>query len=127
MYAQCDIFRRFLGGLDSVSSEMIISEELIPSNAELAFVENSSIVLHKHLTDFQGIYSNTQPRREVASLSSLLATMKFATLVVLTSSLISVTLAHTTVWGVWVNGVDQGDGRNQYVRTLDPLPRWGER
>jgi cellulase len=42
--------------------------------------------------------------------------MKFATLAVLASSLISASLAHTTVWSVWVNDVDQGDGRNQYVR-----------
>lgn len=25
-------------------------------------------------------------------------------------------VAHTTVYGVWVNGVFQGDGRNSYVR-----------
>ncbi|KAF9453606.1 lytic polysaccharide monooxygenase [Macrolepiota fuliginosa MF-IS2] len=43
--------------------------------------------------------------------------MKLASLALLTSSLISASLAHTTVWGVWVNGVDQGDGRNQYIRS----------
>lgn len=26
-------------------------------------------------------------------------------------------VAHTLVWGAWVNGVDQGDGRNLYVRS----------
>ncbi|KAF8688590.1 Glycoside hydrolase family 18 protein, partial [Rhizoctonia solani] len=25
--------------------------------------------------------------------------------------------AHSTVWGVWINGVDQGDGQNQYIRS----------
>ncbi|KAB5591947.1 putative effector protein [Ceratobasidium theobromae] len=25
--------------------------------------------------------------------------------------------AHTTVWGVWINGVDQGNGQNQYIRS----------
>jgi lytic cellulose monooxygenase (C1-hydroxylating) len=25
--------------------------------------------------------------------------------------------AHTQVWSVWINGVDQGDGRNQYIRS----------
>ena len=25
--------------------------------------------------------------------------------------------AHTTVWGLWVNGADQGDGRNVYIRS----------
>ncbi|KAJ1301216.1 hypothetical protein OPQ81_003626 [Rhizoctonia solani] len=25
--------------------------------------------------------------------------------------------AHATVWGVWINGVDQGNGQNQYIRS----------
>ncbi|TFK33469.1 glycosyl hydrolase family 61-domain-containing protein [Crucibulum laeve] len=29
----------------------------------------------------------------------------------------STAVAHSTVYGVWVNGVDQGDGRNQYIRS----------
>ncbi|KAF5316037.1 hypothetical protein D9619_006355 [Psilocybe cf. subviscida] len=40
------------------------------------------------------------------------------------SSLIGVALAHTRIWGVWVNDVDQGDGRDIYVRsppTNDPV------
>jgi len=30
---------------------------------------------------------------------------------------IGAALAHTRIWGVWVNGVDQGDGRDIYVRS----------
>ncbi|KIJ42535.1 lytic polysaccharide monooxygenase [Sphaerobolus stellatus SS14] len=30
---------------------------------------------------------------------------------------ISFTAAHCTVWGLWANGVDQGDGRNLYIRS----------
>ncbi|KDR78751.1 hypothetical protein GALMADRAFT_224003 [Galerina marginata CBS 339.88] len=40
------------------------------------------------------------------------------------ASFVATALAHTRVWGVWVNGVDQGDGRDQYVRsppTNNPL------
>ncbi|KIJ42694.1 lytic polysaccharide monooxygenase [Sphaerobolus stellatus SS14] len=40
-------------------------------------------------------------------LLSLLSTLAFATFAA----------AHATVWGVWVNGVDQGDGRNLYIRS----------
>ncbi|KAG8678942.1 hypothetical protein FRC09_019398, partial [Ceratobasidium sp. 395] len=42
--------------------------------------------------------------------------MKFSTLAV---SLVSaaVVSAHATVYGVWINGVFQGDGRNQYIRS----------
>ncbi|KAJ3553833.1 hypothetical protein NP233_g12556 [Leucocoprinus birnbaumii] len=43
--------------------------------------------------------------------------MKLASLAILSSSFISCAYAHATVWGVWVNGVDQGDGRNQYIRS----------
>ncbi|EUC61453.1 glycoside hydrolase family 61 protein, partial [Rhizoctonia solani AG-3 Rhs1AP] len=25
--------------------------------------------------------------------------------------------AHSTVWGVWINGIDQGNGQNQYIRS----------
>ncbi|KAF9563943.1 glycoside hydrolase family 61 protein [Agrocybe pediades] len=42
----------------------------------------------------------------------------------LSASLVSTALAHTRIWGVWVNEVDQGDGRDIYVRsppTNDPL------
>lgn len=39
-----------------------------------------------------------------------------AAFAVLTSLATSVT-AHTLVWGVWINGVDQGDGRNVYIRS----------
>ncbi|KAK7677830.1 hypothetical protein QCA50_019142 [Cerrena zonata] len=43
--------------------------------------------------------------------------MRFsATLAILASLATSVT-AHTLVWGVWVNGLDQGDGRNIYIRS----------
>lgn len=34
------------------------------------------------------------------------------------ASFVASAVAHATVWGVWVNGVDQGDGRNQYVRKI---------
>ncbi|KAG9081850.1 hypothetical protein FRC07_014398, partial [Ceratobasidium sp. 392] len=42
--------------------------------------------------------------------------MKFSTL---TFSLLSAAFvsAHTTVYGVWLNGVFQGDGRNNYIRS----------
>ncbi|KXN86544.1 putative endo-beta-1,4-glucanase D [Leucoagaricus sp. SymC.cos] len=43
--------------------------------------------------------------------------MNLTTLAVLAFSCITSTFAHTTVWGVWVNGVDQGDGRDQYIRS----------
>ncbi|KAF9005986.1 glycoside hydrolase family 61 protein [Cyathus striatus] len=36
---------------------------------------------------------------------------------VFVASLATSILAHTTIWGVWVNGVDQGDGRNLYIRS----------
>lgn len=45
--------------------------------------------------------------------------MQLSALVVLASCVATV-MAHTTVWGVWINGVSQGDGRNNYVR-LTPL------
>ncbi|KAG8721019.1 hypothetical protein FRC08_016329 [Ceratobasidium sp. 394] len=42
--------------------------------------------------------------------------MKFATLAVtlLSAGFVS---AHTTVYGAWINGVFQGDGRNNYIRS----------
>lgn len=43
--------------------------------------------------------------------------MKPSVIVVALVSLVASAVAHTTVWGVWVNGVDQGDGRNVYVRS----------
>ncbi|EKM52808.1 glycoside hydrolase family 61 protein [Phanerochaete carnosa HHB-10118-sp] len=49
--------------------------------------------------------------------------MHFAALAIL-SSLVASAAAHTRVWGVWVNGVDQGDGRDIYIRsppTNDPV------
>ncbi|KAF8661362.1 hypothetical protein AX16_001456 [Volvariella volvacea WC 439] len=42
--------------------------------------------------------------------------MKFLTFYYLAAFVASVS-AHCTVWGVWVNGVDQGDGRNTYIRS----------
>jgi len=33
--------------------------------------------------------------------------------------MVATALAHTTVFGVSVNGVDQGDGRNRYVSLFD--------
>ncbi|TFK74936.1 glycoside hydrolase family 61 protein [Pluteus cervinus] len=42
--------------------------------------------------------------------------MKLLTIVSLAATICAVN-AHTTVWGVWVNGVDQGDGRNIYIRS----------
>ena len=46
-------------------------------------------------------------------------TMKHITLsaLVALSTLSLQAVAHTLVWGAWVNGVDQGDGRNLYVRS----------
>ncbi|KAF8889380.1 glycoside hydrolase family 61 protein [Infundibulicybe gibba] len=41
--------------------------------------------------------------------------MQFRTIVL--ASLFSTAIAHTTIWSVWVNGVDQGDGRNVYIRS----------
>lgn len=35
---------------------------------------------------------------------------------------VATAVAHTTVWGVWVNGVDQGDGRNKYVKEIISYP-----
>ncbi|PPQ73742.1 hypothetical protein CVT25_001619 [Psilocybe cyanescens] len=49
--------------------------------------------------------------------------MQLRKLLVLTSFIVTA-LAHTRVWGVWVNGVDQGNGVDQYVRsppTNNPL------
>lgn len=43
--------------------------------------------------------------------------MQLTTLVAL-ASFVSTAMAHTHVWAVWVNGVDQGDGRNRYVSLL---------
>jgi len=43
--------------------------------------------------------------------------MKLATTVLTLSTLIASTVAHTLVYGVWVNGVFQGDGRNLYIRS----------
>lgn len=40
--------------------------------------------------------------------------MQIQKLLVLTS-FIATALAHTRVWGVWVNGADQGNGVDQYV------------
>ncbi|KAH6909245.1 endoglucanase B [Coprinopsis sp. MPI-PUGE-AT-0042] len=42
--------------------------------------------------------------------------MRAATLFGLASA-VTTALAHTTVFGVWVNGVDQGDGQNRYIRS----------
>ncbi|KAF8640236.1 hypothetical protein AX16_010132 [Volvariella volvacea WC 439] len=42
--------------------------------------------------------------------------MHFSSLFIV-SSLAASALAHSHVFGVWVNGVDQGDGRNRYIRS----------
>ncbi|KAF6759813.1 endoglucanase B [Ephemerocybe angulata] len=42
--------------------------------------------------------------------------MRLATFVALASAA-ATAVAHSTVFGVWVNGVDQGDGQNQYIRS----------
>ncbi|RDB23534.1 Endo-beta-1,4-glucanase D [Hypsizygus marmoreus] len=42
--------------------------------------------------------------------------MQLSSLLVL-ASFLATAVAHTTIWGVWVNGVFQGDGRNQYIRS----------
>ncbi|KAJ3517764.1 hypothetical protein NLJ89_g313 [Agrocybe chaxingu] len=42
--------------------------------------------------------------------------MQLQTFVVL-ASLLTAALAHTRVWGIWVNGVDQGSGVDQYIRS----------
>ncbi|ESK92658.1 glycoside hydrolase family 61 protein [Moniliophthora roreri MCA 2997] len=51
--------------------------------------------------------------------------MNFLTLAVFVSSaLFTIVSAHTRVYGVWVNGVFQGDGRELYIRsspTNDPI------
>lgn len=46
-----------------------------------------------------------------------LARMNISVAIAALLSLISCAAAHTTVWGVLVNGVDQGDGRNIYIRS----------
>ncbi|KAH8093100.1 glycoside hydrolase family 61 protein [Cristinia sonorae] len=43
--------------------------------------------------------------------------MKLSTGIVTLSTFVASAAAHATVWGVWVNGVDQGDGRNVYIRS----------
>ncbi|KAI0798202.1 glycoside hydrolase family 61 protein [Abortiporus biennis] len=43
--------------------------------------------------------------------------MKVTSTVVILASLVANVAAHTLVWGAWVNGVDQGDGRNLYIRS----------
>ncbi|RDB17907.1 putative endo-beta-1,4-glucanase D [Hypsizygus marmoreus] len=39
------------------------------------------------------------------------------TILVTLAACVVTAVAHTTVWSVWVNGVDQGDGRNSYIRS----------
>lgn len=36
--------------------------------------------------------------------------------IVLLASFVAGAMAHATVYGAWINGVFQGDGRNAYVR-----------
>ena len=43
--------------------------------------------------------------------------MKTTAILAVLSVFPSSALAHTLVWGVRVNGVDQGDGRNLYIRS----------
>jgi cellulase len=43
--------------------------------------------------------------------------MKFATLIPVVAAMVSTVSAHSTVYGLWVNGAFQGDGRNNYIRS----------
>ena len=43
--------------------------------------------------------------------------MKITTALAISSFMLPCALAHTLVWGVWVNAVDQGDGRSVYIRS----------
>ncbi|KAF9007487.1 glycosyl hydrolase family 61-domain-containing protein [Cyathus striatus] len=43
--------------------------------------------------------------------------MQLATGFLALASVVSTVVAHATVYGVWVNGVDQGDGRDNYIRS----------
>lgn len=69
----------------------------------------------------QNIYlpasQHTQPAPTFILHSSFIPkTMQF-TLATLLSVLAATATAHTTVYSVYVNGVDQGDGRNTYIRS----------
>lgn len=46
--------------------------------------------------------------------SSKLSRMQIPRIVFL-ASLITATMAHTRVWSIWINGVDQGQGVSTYV------------
>jgi hypothetical protein len=52
--------------------------------------------------------------------ASSLTTMRLTSLIGLASA-VTTAMAHATVFGVWVNGVDQGDGQNRYVRKSSQL------
>jgi lytic cellulose monooxygenase (C1-hydroxylating) len=43
--------------------------------------------------------------------------MRYSLLAPLVVGLVSVVQAHTTVWSLWVNDVDQQDGRSKYIRS----------
>ncbi|RPA81087.1 hypothetical protein BJ508DRAFT_116570 [Ascobolus immersus RN42] len=43
--------------------------------------------------------------------------MKFATLIPFVAAMVGTASAHSTVFGLWVNGAFQGDGRNTYIRS----------
>lgn len=43
--------------------------------------------------------------------------MRTATISLLAAAMASTVSAHTTIFSVWVNGVDQGDGRSDYIRS----------
>lgn len=43
--------------------------------------------------------------------------MKFAALIPFVAALVGTASAHSTVFGLWVNGAFQGDGRNTYIRS----------
>ncbi|CAE6387216.1 unnamed protein product [Rhizoctonia solani] len=43
--------------------------------------------------------------------------MKLSALLIGLATAAATAHAHATVWGVWINGVDQGNGQNQYIRS----------
>jgi cellulase len=43
--------------------------------------------------------------------------VKFMTLLPVLAGLLGAANAHTRVYGLWVNDVDQGDGRSVYIRS----------
>lgn len=43
--------------------------------------------------------------------------VKFASILPIVAGLLGAAEAHTRVWSLWVNDVDQGDGRTAYIRS----------